>query len=252
MAAALVGAAKAGRRSTVLGRYGVGAAVLVVILIGIVLNGSLAAIALSIPVLIASVALLPAGGRWSRLALPLSALVLVGSVALLATRPLAVGALGEGASASTTSRTAISATTMEAIEDSFPVGTGLGSFQQVYRQYEDPMAVTPQYVNHAHNEYLQIALELGAPGLLLVAIFLAWWAVAAARIWQSPLSSPFARAATIATAAVLAHSIVDFPLRTAAIAAIFAAAVAMMIQNQRSVQETKRGQSRPPRHVELA
>lgn len=250
MAAALVASAKAGRRSTTLGRYGVGAAILILIVIGILLNGSLAATALSIPVLIASAALLPATARCSRIALPVSLLVLAAGVAFIASKPMAVDAIG-GASASVSSRTAIWATTTEAIAASFPAGTGLGSFEQAYRQFEDPMAVSAEYVNHAHNDYLELILELGAPGLILIAGFLLWWLVAAVRIWSSAVSTPFARAATIATVTVLAHSIVDFPLRTAAIAALFAALVAIMARHFRSAPVTKRGESRPVRHVKI-
>jgi O-antigen ligase len=140
---------------------------------------------------------------------------------------------------------------MEAVSDSFPAGTGFGSFEQVYRQYEDPLAVTQEYVNHAHNDYLQIVLELGAAGLLLLALFLAWWIFAAVRIWRSPMSTPFSRAATIATAIVLAHSVVDYPLRTAAISVIFAASVGIMAQHPRSASVRRRGESRPIHHVKI-
>lgn len=111
--------------------------------------------------------------------------------------------------------------------------------------------MTREYVNHAHNDYLELVLELGTAGAVLIVLFLLWWAVAAARIWQSQLSTPFARASTIVTAAVLAHSIVDFPLRTAAISAIFAAAIAIMAKDLASAPVRQRGESRPTRHVKL-
>ena len=97
--------------------------------------------------------------------------------------------------------------------------SGLGSFARVYDLYEDPASVTNTFVVHAHNDYAELALETGVPGNLLMLLFLAWWA-AAWRIWQSAEAGPFARAAAIASAAILAHSLVDFPLRTAAIAPV--------------------------------
>jgi O-antigen ligase len=250
MAAALVATAKSNKRSTSLGRYGVAAAMTVLLVIGIALNGSLAAIALALPVLVASAALLPGLARWTRLALPLALLGLAGGVAFLATNPLTGGAVA-GAPTSISSRTAIWTTTTQAVRDAFPAGTGLGSFEQVYRQYEDPLAVTTEYINHAHNDYLQVVLELGAAGLLMVLLFLLWWIVAAVRIWRSPMSTPFSRAATIATAIVLAHSVVDYPLRTAAISVIFAASVAIMAQNQHSAPIRRQGEARPRRHVKI-
>jgi hypothetical protein len=84
-----------------------------------------------------------------------------------------------------------------------------------------------------------------------MALFLAWWAVAAVRVWTSPLSTAFGRAATIASAVTLAHSIVDYPLRTGAISAIFGACLALMSQRLRSEPAARTGEIRPTRHVKL-
>jgi putative inorganic carbon (hco3(-)) transporter len=67
-----------------------------------------------------------------------------------------------------------------AVQD-FPfTGTGLGTFRRVvFRFY--PIAVSPTYdIAHAHNIFLQVALDVGLPGLvsyvalLMVVGFLAW------------------------------------------------------------------------------
>ena len=249
MSAVLAGSTRSGRNS--IGKYGLAAALLLLLLGGIALNGSLAAIALSIPVLLASASLLPVNVRWRRFTLPLAILALCGGVVLIAENPIGTAGTDAGALTSIESRTHIWKTTSYAIENSFPVGTGLGTFEQVYRQYEDPGQVTPAYVNHAHNDYLELALELGLPGLLLIAGFLVWWAVTTGKIWTSQLSTLPARAATVATAAILAHSIVDFPLRTAAISAIFGACLGMMNRHLGSNVEQRRGDLRPMRHVKL-
>jgi len=157
----------------------------------------------------------------------------------------------ESASSSVTSRSQIWSTTGQAIADSMPVGTGLGSFEQVYRHYEDPWQVRSEYVNHAHNDYLELILELGAPGAILILLFLVWWAIAAVRIWTSQLSTPFSRAATIVTGTILAHSIVDFPLRTAAISAIFTVSIAIMAQHLVRAPVARKGELRPSKHVTL-
>jgi O-antigen ligase len=250
MAAALLASVKTDRRAAA-GRYGTAGVLLLLLVIGIALNGSFAAYALVLPVLLASLSLLPGGAAWRRVALPFAAVALIAGIVILATRPIGTTAMQASASSSVSSRSGVWATTGQAISDSFPVGTGLGSFEQIYRHYEDPANVTHQYVNHAHNEYLELVLELGAPGLVLLLLFLAWWALAAVRIWTSQLSTPFTRAATIVSATILAHSIVDFPLRTAAISAIFAAAIALMAQHLRVSAEPKKGDTRPTRHVKL-
>lgn len=250
-ATALLVSSKGDRRGARQGRLVTAAAVLVLAGAGILLNSSLAAIALLVPVLLASAALLPAAARWRRIALPLSGLAFAGAVALLAVMPIASVASSIGASTSVESRSKIWGTTFEAIGDNLPLGSGWGTFEPVYRQYEDPAAVTAAYVNHAHNDYLEIALELGIAGMVLMALFLAWWAVAAFKVWRSPLSTPFGRAATIASAAILAHSAIDYPLRTGAIMAIFGATIALMAQRQRSDEAHKGGEMRPSRHVSI-
>ncbi len=65
--------------------------------------------------------------------------------------------------------------------------------------------------------------------MLLIGFF-AWWIRRASAIWRSAVADRFAQAATIASAAILVHSLVDYPLRTAALSAIFAGCLALMVQ----------------------
>jgi O-antigen ligase len=123
------------------------------------------------------------------------------------------------------------------------VGTGLGSFQQIYRTYEDPADASRQFVNHAHNDWAELALELSLPGLLLALIFMLWWGRRAAAAWTGDFSgAALARAAAVAIGVVLFHSLVDYPLRTSAIAALFGAACALLLQAP--IPEAKPSRSR--------
>jgi O-antigen ligase len=98
----------------------------------------------------------------------------------------------------------------------------------VYRHYEDPGAVDRWYANHAHNDYLEIALEGGVPAILLLVLFLAWWIKQAREAWLTPTGTPEQKAAAIASAAILLHSSFDYPLRTAAITAVMAVCLALL------------------------
>jgi O-antigen ligase len=129
-----------------------------------------------------------------------------------------------------------------------PLGSGLGSFLQGYRHYESPDRVTPEYVVHAHNEYAELALELGIAGVVLILSFLAWWLVAARAAWRMGGGGPYARAASVASAVILIHSLVDFPLRTAAISAAFAMCLALLI-DRRPAQRQDPTDLRPARHL---
>jgi O-antigen ligase len=133
-------------------------------------------------------------------------------------------------STSPDSRREIAVTTLEAIKDNFPLGSGLGSFSSLYRLYEDPQQATREYTNRAHNDYLELWLETGIVGLLLVFSFVLWWLRQSAKAWRSDLTGmQIARSASVIVGIVLMHSLVDYPLRTSSIAALFATACAFLL-----------------------
>jgi O-antigen ligase len=105
-------------------------------------------------------------------------------------------------------------------------------------------------VPHAHSDYLELALETGVPGLVVLLLFLIWWGRAAWSAWTRPGADDYARAAAIASAAILVHSLVDFPLRTAAIGAVFAMCLALLA-DRRPPPATGKADLRPTRHVVL-
>lgn len=113
----------------------------------------------------------------------------------------------------------------------WPIGSGLGTFLQGYEMHEPLEAVSPLYLNHAHNDFLEIFLEAGIPGLVL-ALAGAW--ELAALGWKAWRGAPVpfrdqCRLASLACLLPIAHSLVDYPLRTVAISALFALAVAMLL-----------------------
>lgn len=219
-----------------------------VILVGLALNRSLAGLTLVLPAVAgAGLILLPPRSPWRGRAAAVAGVLLLVAVAAIASSAVGSARLGEDAATSVQSRAEMLRVTARAVGDFLPFGSGLGSFPEVYRLYEDPLAVTAIYVSHAHNDYAEIALELGVAGVALIAAFLAWWAVAAWGAWRSLGSQPYARAASIATAIILVHSLVDFPLRTAAIGACFAMGLALLA-DRRTPQADARD-LRPSRHL---
>jgi O-antigen ligase len=220
-----------------------------VLVVGLALNRSLAGYALGMPVLACSALLLLPGAvrlrKWLALAAALSMLAAVGA---LASSAIGSTKVGQDSSSSVFSREQILKTTGRAIADTMPFGSGLGSFVRVYRLYESPDEVTSEYVIHAHNDYAEIVLELGVAGVLLIVAFLFWWGQAVWRVWRDQETGPFARAASIASAAVLIHSLVDFPLRTAAISACFAMCLALLVE-RRVPQQREASELRPTRHI---
>lgn len=226
------------------------AAAALLVLGGIAINHSLAGFGLTVPVLVASgLMLMPQRSRWRSWMLGVSGLLAIVAVAALGASSVRGGQFASDAATSVLSRQQMLSTTAAAIGDFMPWGSGLGSFRGVYQLYEDPAAVTDVYAIHAHDDYVEVALELGAPGILLMLAFLGWWAKAVWRAWIAPEPQPFARAAAIASAAILLHSIVDFPLRTAAIAALFATCLAMLVERRAAAAVRFPGDLRPTRHI---
>ena len=247
--------ASAGARGRNVQRYSAVVALAVgiglVVAVGIALNGSLAGYGLAVPVLVAS-AIIVLPGRYPaiRWLAPVAGILLIGVVGWLATTPLSSRSVLEAnAATSVTSRQEILATSMKATRKFMPLGSGIGTFRRVYALYEDHDRLDPTtYVNHAHNDYLELALETGVPGIAVLALFLLWWAKAAWRAWRARDPDPFARAASVASAAILLHSVVDFPLRTAAVSACFALCLALLVRH-RPAPRASRSELRPTRHV---
>lgn len=112
---------------------------------------------------------------------------------------------------------------LKMLRDFAPFGSGLGTFRELYPWYEDPARVGTTFVNHAHNDWLELLIETGIFGLAVLALFIHWFMTTAWQQWFSPRgNNSLALGATMAITAVAAHSLVDYPLRTAAISSLVA------------------------------
>lgn len=110
-----------------------------------------------------------------------------------------------------------------------PLGSGFGSFEAVYRAAEPDSLLSPSFLNHAHDEYLELWIEGGVPALAGIAFGIIWWLVMAFRVAQekgSGITVRTKRAGLAITGLLMTHSLVDYPLRTAALSCVFGIAVA--------------------------
>lgn len=116
--------------------------------------------------------------------------------------------------------------------DFFPFGSGFGSFDPVFRSYETLAVLNRNYWNQAHNEPIQLLMEGGLVAAALMVGLLIWFARRSIAAWAGGLptdeDSRLRRAASAAVAIALLHSLVDYPLRTAALAVVVAVCAAMM------------------------
>jgi O-antigen ligase len=117
--------------------------------------------------------------------------------------------------------------TLQAAKNYLPWGSGLGTFRQAYQPFEAKAGPTSVIINHAHNDYLELWLEGGVPFLLLLGLgAAAWgsrgWALARGKEEEGSSELLVARAFWLAASVGLAHSALDYPLRTTANICVFA------------------------------
>ena len=105
-----------------------------------------------------------------------------------------------------------------------PLGAGVGSYVPVFEQEAPRALLMGNYVNHAHNEYAQWWLEAGVPAALAMALGAAALALTLHGLLRQPAQARgLGVTALVALGAILAHSLVDYPLRTPALLAVAAA-----------------------------
>lgn len=143
-------------------------------------------------------------------------------------------------------------TTAVAAIDHLPFGSGGGSFVRIYPQYENVETASLEYLNHAHDDYVEVALEHGLPGLALIALAIAFWFIRTRQIWRPGQGDALSRAGSIVIAIVAAHSLVDYPLRTTAMAAVAAFAFALMVAPESAEMPTWQSARRSKRRGKSA
>jgi O-Antigen ligase len=107
----------------------------------------------------------------------------------------------------------------------FPFGSGFGTFVGTY-QIDEPLSLIDQnYVNHAHNDWLEVLMTGGLPGLLMIGFALAaWfrvtWVLIRSRN-QSMSNRAVGRLGAFIVLMLAVASIGDYPLRVPSLAALF-------------------------------
>jgi len=117
----------------------------------------------------------------------------------------------------------------EVVIDSLPIlqqygwqGSGGGTFYTVFPAYQPQ--VYAGFYDHAHNDYLQFAIEVGIPMTLLLGLMLLWslWQnLQVMRISDHKLHRGLAFGCAMATVHMLIHCSVDFNLQAPATAMLY-------------------------------
>lgn len=138
-------------------------------------------------------------------------------------------------------RFAIWKETLSIIRDHPLTGTGLGSYPIVNQAYQTHLPDT-QWLGHAHNDYLELASELGLPMTLLLTgcAWGSWWK-GVIRLHHSKNDLPYANRLTAAgslagMAAFLLHSWVEFNWQIPANQLCFVTILVLAFDNLRQVR----------------
>ena len=95
------------------------------------------------------------------------------------------------------------------------LGSGVGSFEEVYHIFEPVELLTPVYVNQAHNDWAQLLIEGGVLAVMLVAGFALWFARKLFAIGGGSRQALASQLLWITVAGIILFaSLVDYPLRT--------------------------------------
>lgn len=107
-------------------------------------------------------------------------------------------------------------TVLAMISAYFPIGTGAGSFDPIFRIHEPFSLLKPTYFNHAHNDWLEVILDTGIAGGMLLLAAVIWWGRVSVLVWSGVVSERkhLARTGSGILFLVMIASIFDYPART--------------------------------------
>lgn len=204
-----------------------------ILVIGIVTTGSRSGIALAaLPLSLAAFRLfrVPVKRRPSLRAglIGLAGLaVLAGGIGYLASNNARIQGSIERFSNLQDDRLLIWADMKGAISRFWPVGSGIGTLDEVFQLDESLENLAPGRAARAHNEYLEVALETGLVGLSLLGL---WIVFLGLRCLQSLRSSRLEMAAATGLVVVAIQSISDFPLRFEAVLCAASLLLALLVK----------------------
>ncbi len=107
----------------------------------------------------------------------------------------------------------------------FPVGTGFGTFTEIFKQHEPDALLRTSYFNHAHNDFLDLYLTGGVAALVILSA--AIFGIAKIGIYVISFGRTRNKEILLAQMSFLiilmfaGASIADYPLRTPFLSTVF-------------------------------
>ncbi len=142
-----------------------------------------------------------------------SALLAIGFAAVIALSPGRISDSIERFDARSDAREEIWDDASYSAQRYWPIGAGMGTFDEVFQIDESLENLSARRAGRVHNDYLEVAIEAGLPGLVLIA---GWLCMVLWLTWRTRRSG-FRWAAwsgSVILIATAAQSLVDYPLRS--------------------------------------
>lgn len=118
------------------------------------------------------------------------------------------------------------------LADYMPWGSGFGSFVAVYNKNEPLNELMPTYVNNAHSDYLELLIEAGLPGAIILAALFVMMIILIIR--GARMSSRQTSRYSLVGGGIIflfaCHSVVDYPVRRIATAAVLFFAIGLLLR----------------------
>lgn len=128
------------------------------------------------------------------------------------------------------------------------LGTGVGSFPEVYASHESVSVLGTRILNHAHNDWAEWWVELGVLLLPLVVLAGHWLFTRVRELLAEPAAlrggDTQRRVGLLLIFLLLVHSLVDYPLRTTALSVVFALACTLAVPGNSRQQTSRAGSKR--------
>jgi len=127
------------------------------------------------------------------------------------------------------SRVMVWSEAFEAFKD-FPwFGTGLGTFKFVFPMYSPHGLDHTLVYDYAHNDYLQLLLETGVPGVLFMTMFLISIIAIIIKFQKGRKFSPLMAGLTASMSYMIVHSVFDFNLHMPSNAMMFSVILGLIV-----------------------
>ncbi|WP_173204166.1 O-antigen ligase [Sphingopyxis sp. BSNA05] len=126
-------------------------------------------------------------------------------------------------------------TLLEMIGTYWPFGTGFGTFDKAYFIHEPSELLMPSYFNQAHNDWLQILIEGGAPVAVLAVAAILFCIVSVLKLFSATSGNRGHLLFWFGIMGILAvASAVDYPLRTPLFSAVAVWILALLFTARRN------------------